>query len=228
MLSIYYHRNITSDAPSERIPICLLIQTSNSMHPYERQLKKATEKLIETLSSHVDTYKKTDFGIITFDAFQHISIKIEMQELYNIVDKGKLKEEYESRIDFRCGGYAPIGYALRVSLGELRNRYKFLKENGMAPRTPILLVISDGLPSVAEPLLVEHNRILAEELACIRRLVSENRLIVYVIEFDWQRNAHSDSSAYKLMQDITGLENDEHILHYTEDDLKGPFQRWIL
>lgn len=57
----------------------------------------------------------------------------------------------------------------------------------MAPHTPILLVISGGLPSVAESLQVEHDRILVEELACIRRLVSEKRLIVYVVEFDWQQ-----------------------------------------
>ena len=228
MLSIYYHKKIDFDAPAERIPICLLIQTSGRMQPYKQQLKKAAETLIEALSSHVDTYEKTDFEIITFDSFQNVTIKIEMQELYNIVNKGKLKNEYESCIDFRCGGYAPIGYGLKVAIGELINRYKFLKENGMAPRTPILLVISGGLPSVAESLQVEHDRVLAEELAHIRCLVSNKRLIVYVIEFDWQQNAHSDSSEYKLMQDITGLDNDERIIRYAEDDLKGFFQRWIL
>ena len=228
MLSIYYHKKNDFDAPSRRIPICLLIQTSGCMKPYERQLKKATEKLIEALSSHADTYEKTDFEIITFDSFQHITIKIEMQELYNIVDKGKLKDEYESCIDFRCGGYAPIGYALKVALDELRNRYKLLRENGMAPCTPILLVISGGLPSVAEPLQVEHDRILAEELAHIRCLVSDKRLIVYVIEFDWQQNECFKTGEYKLMQDITGLDNDERIIRYAEDDLKGLFQRWIL
>lgn len=212
------------DAESRRIPVCILIDTSGSMRPHEQKLKNATKIIIETLSNHDIICEKVDLGVITFNTDMEITIAIEIQELYNLLEDGKLKADFESCLDFKCSGGTPTGYALRVAIRELRYRYELLKHCGKAPCSPILLVISGGSPSVAESLQVEHDRVLAEELDSIRCLVSNKRLIVYVIEFDWQQNAHSDSSEYKLMQDITGLDNDERIIRYAEDDLKGFFK----
>ena len=81
------------------------------------KLKKATLQIIETLCNHDITCEKSDFEIITFNTVENIAITIEMQELYNLVENGKLKAEYKSCLDFYCGGGTPTGYVLRVALG---------------------------------------------------------------------------------------------------------------
>lgn len=206
------------DAEAGRVPACLVIDTSGSMKNYSEQLRKAAIKMIEAVGAHGVAGEKVDLQVITFNTTEQIAIKIEAQELYNLVENGKLKAEYETRLDFKCGGGTPTGYALRVAVNELRNRYETLKASGKSPCSPILFVLSDGLPEVAEAQKAEHDRILIEEIANIRSLVSENRLVVIAVEIgmiceepkdDWSKKMFP--VMHKLMQDITGLNDSKHV-----------------
>lgn len=206
-------------ADAGRVPACLVIDTSGSMRPYAEQLKIAAVKMIEAVAKHGVAGEKVDLEVITFNTKEQISIKIEAQELYNLVDgSGKLKSEYENRLGFECAGGTPTGYALNVAVSELRNRYEDLKTKGKSPISPILFVLSDGLPEVQPEIKTEHDRVLTEEIANIKKLVSENRLVVIAVEVgmiceaaedDWSKRMYP--VMHKLMQEITGLNNGNHV-----------------
>ena len=206
------------DAEAGRVPACLVIDTSGSMNKYSEQLRKAAIKMIEAVGVHGVAGEKVDLEVITFNTIEQIAIKIEAQELFNLVENGKLKNEYVSRLDFKCNGGTPTGYALKVAVSELRHRYETLKECGKTPCSPILFVLSDGLPEVAKAQEAEHERILAEAITEIRSLVSENRLVVIAVEIgiiceepkdDWSKINYP--KMHKLMQDITGLNDTKHV-----------------
>ena len=146
------------------------------MSKWSALLKEASIRMIEARAEDSKAKEKVDLEVITFNTEEQVCVKIEAQELYNLVDEttGKIKPDFEQRLQFNCSGATPTAYALAVAVDDLRNRYEKLKKSSKAPKSPILFVLSDGLPEVQDDIRVEHDKLLAEQLARIKQLVREN------------------------------------------------------
>lgn len=214
------HKMPDMAADAERIPACILIDTSGSMSPWSALLREASIRMIEAIAEDMRAKEKVDLEVITFNTEEQVCVKIEAQELYSLIDEttGKIKPEFAERLQFECSGATPTAYALAVAVDDLRKRYKDLKEASKAPKSPILFVLSDGLPEVQEDIRADHDKLLAEQLARIKQLVGEDRLSVVAVEIGRiceepksDRDGRKKQAMHKLMQDITGLGNDHHV-----------------
>ena len=214
------HKMPDMAADAERIPACILVDTSSSMSQWSALLKEASVRMIEAIAEDEKAKEKVDLEVITFNTEEQVCVKIEAQELYNLIDEatGKIKPDFEQRLQFNCSGATPTAYAIAVAVDDLRNRYEKLKEASKAPKSPILFVLSDGLPEVQDDIRPEHDKLLAEQLARIKQLVGEDRLSVIAVKIGriceepqttWQKKHYPEM--HQLMQDITGLDNDHHV-----------------
>ena len=208
------------DADAERIPVCILLDTSSAMKRWAELLKEASVRMIEATAENMKAREKIDLEVIAFNSEDQLCIKIEAQELYNLIDDntGKIKPEFAERLNFECRGFTPTAYALAAAVDELRERYTELKKACKAPKSPLLFVLTDWLPEVQDDIRVEHDKLLAEQLARIKQLVRENRLYVFAVKIGrvceepqttWEKKHFSEM--HQLMQDITGLDNDSRV-----------------
>ncbi len=208
------------DADAERIPVCILVDTSSAMKRWAELLKEASVRMIEAVAEDMKAREKIDLEVITFNMDEQICIRIEFQELYNLIDeaKGKIRPEFTERFNFECRGLTPTAYALSMAVDELLERYAKLKEAKKAPKSPLLFVLTDWLPEVQNDMRAEHDKLLLEQLARIKQLVRENRLYVFAVQIGrvceepqtkWEKKHFPEMR--KLMQDITGLDNDSRV-----------------
>lgn len=229
-----FTKNIMPDSLAEagRVPACILIDTSLSMKEYDTVLKNAAEQMIKAVASHHTAGELVDISIITFNTTEQISIKIKTQELYQLVDDNtkELKPEYKERLKFVCQGGTPTAYALKTAIDELRERYETLQKAKKIPKSPILFVLSDGLPEIQKGLKADHDRLLKEQIERVRTLVAENRLSVVAVEVgrickepenDWDRKKFPEM--HQLMQDITGLNDNRHVRQAKDADNLAKF-----
>lgn len=212
-------KNLDMDSKANRAPALLLIDTSSSMEEYCELLNAAVVKMIESVSVHPAAGNLVDLEVMTFNSQEQMQVKIPSQELYQLVDKDKkLKKNHREALMFTCKGATPTGYALKAALDDLLERYQDLKDFKKSPKMPILFVMSDGLPEISASMKEEHDKILGEQLARIKELVSANKLSVVAVEVGnicdpnasyWHKEQHPQM--HKLMRDITGLNDDRHV-----------------
>ncbi len=210
----------SAESEAGRVPACLLVDTSGSMEEWTGILKESAKKMIESIAKNDTALEKIDLEVITFNTEEQISIKIPAQELYGLIDEssGLLKREFQTRLDFKCQGGTPTAYALKVAVDDLRERYDTLKRQGKSPKSPILFVLSDGLPEVHDYQQAEHDQLLKEGIDRIRELVREYKLSVVAVKVgricgeprnDWEKQKFPQM--HQLMRDITGLSDDHHV-----------------
>lgn len=225
--------NVDAFSQAGRVPALLLVDTSASMRYYADVLHNAVIEMIHTIAAHPVAGNKVDLEVVTFDTQSQINIRIPAEEVRNLVDKSKqIKPEYAEKLNFTCIGATPTGYALAVAVQDIRERYQELKGSHKSPKCPILFVLSDGNPCVGERIRAEHDALLEEMKHTIQEMVQKHQLVVVAVEVGEiceppqdEEEKREHEAMHKLMQEITGLPNQNHVCQAKDiDALQNFFQ----
>lgn len=181
-----YILNMTEFAnnTSERVPICLLVDTSLSMREND-----CLDKINRGISSFIDDMKK--------DIYASTSV-----ELCIITFGETVKEEIPfteiSKVNFRslspCGE-TPLGKAAQMAINAVKKRLKLYDSVGNNYYNPWIIIISDGMAD--DKSYIPYARELC-------RLQKENRWQVKCVGIDDKPNSLAD---FRPDKHVVGLKN---------------------
>ena len=125
-----------SQHPAENIgekhlACAVLIDTSGSMHGYEKALEDALKELKETIMEDDIARGRVEISVITFD-----------DDVHEVVPFGPIRKMEIPRID--CGGMTCTHAAIQLALDRTSERKEEYKRNGMQYNQPWIWLFTDG------------------------------------------------------------------------------------
>jgi len=121
---------------NRRFLVCICIDCSGSMAPYESELVEAIERLISDLKSDSIAAKSAEIGIVGFG-----------NDRATILRDFATVREFSSSPRIECEGSTPLGMALDTSLTLMREKQEELTRQGIPQFKPLMIVLSDGAPT---------------------------------------------------------------------------------
>jgi len=124
-----------ADNPTNRVPICLLLDISGSMDGAPiNELNEGYKLFLDDLKSDALTKYSADLCVITFGGNVNI-----------VKDFGPL-DKYQFSV-FTADGTTPMGEAVSKALNLLENRKQEYKSNMIQYFQPWLVILTDGYPT---------------------------------------------------------------------------------
>lgn len=200
-LSSYGECKVNPFNQNKRLPIILLIDTSNSMASKEPLIKASIEKLYDAILNDRVMANSVELSIISYNSSK-IQIFEELREVKFQEDKGR-------NIFFQFEGLPSIGLGLKVAIAQIELRKKVYKSNKpiMKYYTPIIFIIcSKGIFSNSLDLHNYEEQAFDYCKVYIQQEVLSNRISVFAFPTD-------EFHDIALLQEITGLSNDSHIIN---------------
>lgn len=137
------NKNDLADNPTNRVPICLLLDISSSMEGEPiNELNEGFKIFISDLKSDVLTKYSADLCVITFGGSYSNNIEQEVKIIKEFGPLDELKVE-----KFEAYGYTPMGEAVNTAVELLNRRKEEFKENMVQYFQPWLVVLTDGEPT---------------------------------------------------------------------------------
>lgn len=198
-LSSYGENKVELLNQSKRLPIILLIDTSNVMTSKETLISESIEKLYGTMLLDRAASNAVELSIITFN--NRVNIIEKMREIKAHENKGK-------NLHIHCNGTSLMGFGLKVAIAQLESRKKIY--TNQRPRTkyymPVLFIISNGkiLSDSFDELNKRDEEFYLFSRVYIHQQVSKNQLAVFAFPTD-------DNYNIKTVTELTGLDNNHHI-----------------
>jgi len=129
-------KNDLADNPTARVPVCVLLDTSESMigEPIE-ELNKGVRSFVEELKNDEMTLYSADVCVITFGGYD-----VELVSDFGPVDDISLR-------DFVASGMTPMGSAVEMALDLLSNRKEEYKDQMIPYHQPWVVLMTDGQPN---------------------------------------------------------------------------------
>lgn len=123
------------DNPTTRVPICLVLDTSGSMHGEAiRELNEGARCFFEAILSDEVARYSAEIAMVTFGERVEVALdfmSIERQTVPRLV----------------ADGYTPMGEAVNMALDLLEMRKEEYKDNGIAYFQPWMVLMTDGDPT---------------------------------------------------------------------------------
>lgn len=140
-----------TENPSPRVPICLTLDVSGSMHGSKLQdLNAAVRSFYDSVRSDEMACMSAEIAIVTFgNRVRQIS------EFSSI--------ERQSVPTLECSGSTPMGEAVRESLAALEQAKRVYSQMGVDYFQPWLVLMTDGTPTDDISAAVEQCRSLVEK-----------------------------------------------------------------
>ena len=152
-----------------RVPVCLCLDTSNSMSgPRINKLNAGIKDFKTMLCEDLKARMATDLCIVTFNSFVRCAMDF----------TPILKAEMPT---FTASGQTYLGEAVEYALNMLENRKAFYKQNGYQYNQPILFILSDG-DGNGDP------DAYARAAERVRNLSANRKLSAYGIAMDTRSN----------------------------------------
>ena len=205
-LSMYGEERVDVLNASKRLPIILLIDISYSMADYNILIKEVIEKIYTSILNDRILANAVELSVMTYN--DKIEIFEKLREIKRHEDKGRNID-----IKFECVSLMGLGLKAAIELLEFRKKIYVRSKPRIRYYTPLLFIVSDGIPACFDKTITEtENAAMVYSLEYIKQNVSSNRLAVFSAVL-------GNSDDHSLMRQLTGLNDDRHILkmEHSED-----------
>lgn len=198
-LSSYGENKVNPFNLSKRLPVILLIDTSNIMKSKETLISETIEKLYDTILLDRAASNAVELSIITFNNCVNILEKI--REIKTHENKGR-------NLHIHCNGSSLMGFGLKAAIAQLEFRKKVYYNE--RPRIkyymPVLFIISNGkiLSDSFDELNKRDEEFFLFSKYYIHQQVSKNKLAIFAFPTDENYNI-------KTVTELTGLDKDHHV-----------------
>ena len=147
-----------ADNPTARVPICVLLDVSDSMKGDPiRELNEGLKAFIEEILSDDMTRYSADIAILTFGGI-----------VKKVFDFGRIEDQEVP--EFKATSTTPMAKAVLQALEMLEERKKSYKDNGVDYYQPWVVLMTDGM-ATDDPSLIEAAAKKTKELINNKKLV---------------------------------------------------------
>ena len=160
-----------ADNPTARVPICVLLDVSDSMKGDPiRELNEGLKAFIEEILSDDMTRYSADIAILTFGGI-----------VKKVFDFGRIEDQEVP--EFKATSTTPMAKAVLQALEMLEERKKSYKDNGVDYYQPWVVLMTDGI-ATDDPSLIEAAAKKTNELINNKKLVLFPIAIGNNVDFD--------------------------------------------
>lgn len=133
--NINFGESSSSENSTRKFPICLVLDTSGSMHGNNIQdLNRNVHQFLQFVSNNPKARRNAEISIIEFGG------DVRVITGYNSIENIEFK-------DLEAYGATPLGEAVEKALDLLDIRRQYYRNNAIEHYKPIMLIMSDGEPT---------------------------------------------------------------------------------
>lgn len=197
---------------SRRLPVILLVETSEAMSEYNNLVTRSVKTLYDTILEDRTSCNMAELGVIAFN--DKLQILEPLREIKKHSAAGR-------DLEFNYSTSALTGLALKAAITHLANRLKVYKNHRPRIRycAPVVFLISCGVNQCHDDTVkADEEAAMSYVKNYMNREVSANGMMVTTA---WVGTGCKKT----LLRELTGREDFGHDIQLSEDGLKNEWRR---
>ena len=184
MADLKFSKRDLADNPSTRLPVCLVLDTSDSMQGERiEELNKGVKMFMDAISEDEILKYSSDIAIVTFgnkefSEYTDVGEKNPVNGVKKIFDFDIVEKHQVPIFTAAPKGYTPMGEAVDTAIRMLSERKFIYKENGIEYYQPWMVLMTDGQPY---DYYTANGASTENSAAQSRELISSNKLTIFGI-----------------------------------------------